>query len=513
MSATADALSSAPAVPVGKWGPTIACMMGLMGTILASTSITVALTDVMGAYGIGQDQAHWMATGFMSATTVCMLLNAWLTNKLGPRGVFLLAMFVFAAASVLAFEADNYATIVVARILQGGSAGIMQPLGMAVIFTVFPTRERPQAMGLFGMGVVLGPALGPSLGGFIVDGLDWRYVFVASLPMVFIAAVLGALFLPDKDFFPRKIRLNWVGLLLISVAVACFLIGMSSGQRFGWTSDYVAGLFAITIVTLAAFIALEFRTDNPLVHLGLFKHATFSMSAMITFMYGAVFFSSMYLMPLFMRTVQQFSATETGLVLLPAGLAAVVVFPLAGRVAQPAPPSLPIAIGLAGFALSCFIIAGMDANTAFWALAGWGALGRGSLGLTIPALNTVAMQSLPAHLLAFGAGTMNFIRMLGGALGIGLIAVFVELETAAHSVALTASQTAGRSTTRELLAEVAAIFGQAGLSAAEQMPMAVRFLGEMIAGQANTMAFQDAFMVIAYGSAATSLLALWLRRR
>jgi hypothetical protein len=221
----------------------------------------------------------------------------------------------------------------------------------------------------------------------------------------------------------------------------------------------------------------------------------------------------MYLVPLFLRSVQQFSATVTGLVLLPAGLAAVMVFPMAGRVAQLMPFSVAVAIGLAGFSLSSFVMAGMDAYTGFWALAGWGAVGRGSLGLTMPALNTAAMQALPPQLVAYGAGSLNFIRMLGGALGIGVVAVFVEFQTALHSAALTASQTAGRSSTRELLAEVSGLFAQAGLSAAEQMPMAVRFLGQMIAGQANTFAYQDAFLVIGYGSAAASLLALWLRRR
>ncbi len=176
---------------IQKWPATITVSLGMVATIMASTMINVAIADIMGAYGVGQDRVHWLMTGFLAATTTCMLLNAWFVRNLGPRNTFILASLLFTAASILGQVAPNFETVVAARIIQGACAGLIQPLGLNVIFMAFPRAERGKAMGVFGVGVMVGPAIGPIIGGFIVDAVDWDVVFTGSLPFMALGAVMA----------------------------------------------------------------------------------------------------------------------------------------------------------------------------------------------------------------------------------------------------------------------------------------------------------------------------------
>ncbi len=241
---TAIAASAAqPVAPTGvfRWLTMSTVMMGLLGSVMSSTMANIAIPDVMGAFGIGQDRAHWMSSGFLSAMTVSMLLNAWFLANFGARASFIAAMLVFSAASVLGELAPNYEIVVVARVIQGACTGVLQPMAMSVLFLTFRPHERGMAMGLFGMGVVIGPALGPTIGGFIVDTLSWRQVFTATLPLPLLASALALRFVPPKDPAAIPKRLNWQSLLLMIAAVSGLLNGLSNGQRLGWESAYVTG--------------------------------------------------------------------------------------------------------------------------------------------------------------------------------------------------------------------------------------------------------------------------------
>jgi MFS family permease len=192
--------------------------------------INVAISDIMGEFGIGQDRVHWLSTGFLSATTVFMLLNAWFVRNMGARNTFILAATVFVAASVLGQHSPSFEGIVLARIVQGACAGLIQPLGLGVIFMAFPHEERGKAMGLFGMGVMVGPAIGPLIGGLIIDAFEWRFVFTGALPVTILAAALAARYLPGRDADAPRATMNWISLIAVAVAVAAFLNGISQAS-------------------------------------------------------------------------------------------------------------------------------------------------------------------------------------------------------------------------------------------------------------------------------------------
>ncbi len=515
MTAAVQPVTPQAAAPAGlfRWITMFTVMMGLLGTVMSSTMANIAIPDVMGAFGIGQDRAHWMSSGFLSAMTVSMLLNAWFLSNFGARNSFIGAMLIFAGASILGEVAPTYEVVIAARVIQGACAGLLQPMAMSVTFMTFRPHERGVAMGLFGMGVVLGPALGPTIGGFIVDNLGWRYVFTATLPLPLIATALALEFVPPRDPNAVRTKLNWQSLLLMVIAVGGLLNGLSNGQRLGWESVYVTGSLLVASAAGLAFVVRELGSRAPLVNLELFSSRTYAASAVVSLVFGAGFFGSTYLLPIFAQTVCGFTAVTAGLMLLPAGLAQLVVFPIAGRMVTRVRPGWPILFGLLAFAVSTFEFARADFDTDFWTLALWLTLGRIGLGFVFPSLSIGSLQSLRADLVPYGAGTLNFTRMIGAAVGVNVVAVIVDQRTASHAAQLTQTQTWSNQTTHLLLEKLDGLLAKGGLAGIEASASHIEFLSRMIMAKANWLAFQDGFLTVAVAFLVAMLLAIPLTRK
>ena len=270
--------------PNYRWFVTVTGMIGVVSMVLAMTTVNVAVPDVMGAFGIGQDKAQWMSSAYMATMTAGMLMNAWVTGVLGERRTFVGSLFFFSIGALLGGSAPTEDALIFARILQGFSAGIAQPLVMATIFTVFPADRRGMAMGVFGLGVVFAPAIGPTLGGLMIEYFSWRYVFFISLPFCVIAAALGMLFMPTRPF-PKAIPpFDWLGFGLLCTALLGLMTGIADGQREGWTSDAIVFRLVIGIVASIAFIFWELHTPRALLDVRIFSNVEFSATALIAFM-------------------------------------------------------------------------------------------------------------------------------------------------------------------------------------------------------------------------------------
>ena len=225
--------------PINQLGVLITCMIATVAMIMSSTMANVAIPNIMGAFGIGQDQAHWVSTGFYSAMTAGLLLNGWLITNFGPRNIFITALTVFSFAGLIGQYAPTFEGVVLARVAQGLCAGIVQPLSLTTVFLAYPPERRGQAMGWFGLTAVFGPTIGPVLGGFIVDFAQWRFVFVAAVPMLMVGAIMAWIFVPGRTAKTGRSPLNIVSFIMIIGAFMLFLNGISYGQRDGWDTDPV----------------------------------------------------------------------------------------------------------------------------------------------------------------------------------------------------------------------------------------------------------------------------------
>ena len=498
--------------PSYRWLATGTAMIAAISVILSATIVNVAVPEIMGAFGIDQTKAQWLSTGFLAAMTATMLLTDWADRAFGQRGSIVIALVIFTAGSVLGGLAPDEDVLILARVIQGASAGIVQPLAMVIIFRVFPPEKRGAAMGIFGIGVVLAPALGPWVGGLLMDSFNWRYVFYLGVPFALLGILLALAFLPARGESGPRPAFDWGGMGLLCIFLVTVLSALSSGQRSGWNSARVLAEFGIAAVSLVAFLWWEARSAKPMLDLRLFASTAFSAAALVSFVLGAGLFGTTYLLPVFVQTIQGLTPTQAGLLLMPSGFAMVLIFPIAGRLSDRLPAGILIGGGLALFAWSSWLTAGADVRTGFWMLAWWTVISRVGMGLIFPALSVGSLRVLPSQLIAQGSGTINFTRQLGGAFGVNLLAVMLERRTMFHAEALAATQTPDNGTTMSFLAQVAGLARAAGLPDFQQLPAASWFLGQAVYLQANTLSYRDCFLITAIVFAA-ALVPTWVLDR
>jgi EmrB/QacA subfamily drug resistance transporter len=496
-----------------RWMIVATVGVGSIATILTATIINVAVPDIMGAFGIGQDRAQWVSTGYLAATTAAMLLTDYSIRRIGQRNTFILAIAVFIFGSIVGGMATNFTVLIFGRILQGAAAGITQPLAMLALFQIFPPNERGRAMGLYGMSVILAPAVGPYVGGAMVDLFSWRYVFFMPVPFSAIAILMAAVSLRPREKGAAPPAFDWIGFALASLFIAALLIGLTNGARDGWNANEVIATFVVAAAAIAAFIFWELRHAQPLLNLRLFGNPRFVSAVMVSFVFGGAIFASIYLVPLFLQIVQGYTPTRSGLLQLPAGLAMAVAFPLIGRLSDRGGQHLLTMAGLVVIAYSSFLMIGAHVDTPFWLFAGWMVLSRLGLSLVFPPLSAASLNVLPANMISQGSGVMNFSRSLGGAFGVNLIAISVDFKSTNFRAALADTQHSGNAATLEFMAYVRRFFENAGLPDTLQEPMALLYLDRTISLQADMLAFRGGFLLLAIATLAAVLPAWFMRPR
>lgn len=429
-----------------RWYVLLAVMVGTMASIMSSTVVNVAIPDMSQHFALNQSRAQWVASGFMVAMTVSMLTTPWLLSRYGYRGTYVAAMVLLMAGGIAGGFATDFSVVLVARVVEGLAAGVVQPIPAVVILYAFKPHEQGRASGVFGMGVVLAPALGPSIGGLLVDWFGWRSIFFMVLPFCLASIWLAYKFVPTTAPGGVAVErggfsLDWRGLLLGTVGTLCLLNGLVEAQH-GPASTATSLLLGAAGAS-ALFIWWQKRLRRtgrqPLMDLSLFNYRQFTMGSIVAFIYGTALFGSTYLLPVFMQLGLEFSASLVGTILLPAGLVLAITIPIVGRLADKQPTHVLVSIGLVLLATSFALMMLVNASTGLVMLAGFVVLGRIGLGFILPSLNLGAMRPLDKPLIPQGSSAIGFLRMLGGAAGVSLCGIVLEWRLAAHGVSLATS--------------------------------------------------------------------------
>lgn len=490
-------MSTAAASPTTKWLVTGSGMAGEIAMVLSSTIANVAVPTVMGAFGVGQDQAQWLATAFVATMVASQLLSAWFTRAFGVRGTFVVTNCVFFAGTALAFFGTSFEMVVLGRVLQGFSTGVMSPMIMSLIFTQFPPERRGQAMAIHGTGIQIAPMLGPMIGGMVIDTVGWREIFLVPIPICVVSLLVGMVYLPGREEQGPPPKFDWTGYSLLVAMLASLLYAGANGQRFGWSSDAIVMMVLIGLAAGGAFVWLQLRSASPLLDFSLFRIPQFTSAVIVAFVFGFGNFAANYLVPVTVQQVQGLTPFLSGLLLVPAGVFVILATPIFGRVADIFSPHLTVMLGLCLFALGNYLMSQTDANTTFLSFAWLIIVARCGMAVIIPSLNASALRALTTEQLHRGSGTINFIRQLGGACGVTALVVFIERRTQFHVEAMAATQTAANTTSLELLSRVRELLAQAGVSENLLGPGALHYLGEIIEAQATARGFNDGFLIIA----------------
>ncbi|MED6311875.1 MAG: MFS transporter, partial [Pseudomonadota bacterium] len=337
------------------------------------------------------------------------------------------------------------------------------------------------------------------------------YIFLAPIPLVFLALGLGFIFMPSVRKEGGQ-AFDWAGYALINIALFCCMTALTDGQREGWVSNYTTVYSLIALACGIGFVLWQARGGETLIDVSLFRNRNFALCAIIAFTFGMGNFGTAYAVPVFGQLVQGQTALDAGNMMLPAALIVVLALPFTGRLADVISPRVGIMAGLALFCLGTLPMAGADANTPYLHLVLFAVIARGGMSFTMPFIMSTALRTLRPEQLNAGGGTINFCRQLGGSLGLNAWVVFLEVRTHYHSDILAATQSADNTSSREMLSDVGRILGEAGVPSSIHEPGALHYLGQVVHAQANTIGFQDGFLILAI-SFLFAMIPAWLLGR
>ncbi|MBC7956685.1 MAG: DHA2 family efflux MFS transporter permease subunit [Cytophagales bacterium] len=420
-----------------RWRVLLTVMLGTMASIMASTIVNVALPDMSRVFTLGQERAQWLSAGFMAAVTVSMLTTPWLLGRFGYRHTYFAAVCLLMVGGVAGGLGSTFEVVLAMRVVEGLAAGVMQPIPPVIVLHIFGRQEQGKAMGIFGFGVVLAPAMGPSIGGVLVEAFGWRSIFFVVVPFCIAALVLARKYLPHSSPGAEEVnqqdrRFDLPGLVVLSVAV---LTGMNGLVHLHTPSLYAYGLLAVSAVSSAVFIWRQRTTEHPLMEFKLFDIRAFRMGGVVAFIYGAALFGSTYLVPVFMQIGLHLPPSQAGAVLLPAGIFLAFMLPLGGRLADHYPFNKLVAVGVTLLTLSFWLMALVGLETSLWVITAFAIVGRIGLGLVLPSLNLGAIRRLPMVNISHGSSTINFLRQLGGAVGVSMAGIVLEWRLQVHAAA------------------------------------------------------------------------------
>ena len=430
--------------PRYRWLLLLAVMTGTVASIMSSTIVNVAIPDMSRQFALSQGRAQWVSSGFMVAMTIAMLTTPWLLERFGYRRTYVGTMLLLMAGGISGGLANQFSLVLAARVAEGIAAGAVQPIPVIILMRAFASDQQGRASGIFGMGVVLAPAIGPSVGGLLVDWFGWRSIFFMVVPFCLLSIWMAYRYVPVTAAGgaepKRDAELDWRGLLLGGAATLLLLNALGTWHAGNTTLAWVMGL--ATPGCWAAFMLWQRHMlhagREPLVNLALFRQRQFAMGNVVAFIYGTALFGSTYLLPVYMQLGLGLSASYVGGILLPAGLTLAVTIGLVGRLADRRHSThLLVSVGLVLLAASFALMVSVNLGTSVWVLALWAVLGRIGLGFILPSLNLGSLRHLHKHQIAQGSSVINFTRMLGGAIGVSLCGIMLDWRVAAHGDTLT----------------------------------------------------------------------------
>jgi len=414
-----------------KWIITITVIMASLLELIDTTIVNVALPDIMGNLGATLEDAGWLVTGYAVANVIILPMSGWLGDRFGRKNYFLASILLFTLASYLCGQATTLTGLILFRILQGLAGGGLLSTAQAILMETWPREEIGMATALFGLGAVVGPTIGPTIGGYIVDNSNWRYIFYVNIPVGAIAAFLVSMFVRESPMFAKGKPIDWWGILLLATGVGSLQVVLEKGETEDWfATPYIAALTVTTILSVIGFIWRELSTDHPVVDFRILKDRSFAVGIVTSFALGFALYGSVFIFPVFCQNLLGFTALQTGLILLPSGVATILCMPFVGNMLKKGVPAQFMATG--GFFLF-FIFCWMLSNSTLESGTGdffWPLIIRGiGMAILFVPLTTLAVQGLQGKQIGQGTGLNNMMRQLGGSFGVAILTTLIHLKS------------------------------------------------------------------------------------
>ncbi len=492
-------------VTPNKWLVTISVTFGtLMGAIDAAI-VNVAIPQVRGALGASLEEIAWVTTAFLLATVLVMPFTAFLGRLYGQKRLYMTCLALFLAGSAMCGMANSLVWLVIGRIVQGLGAGPLLPLEQAILRQTFPPKEQGMAMAVFGMAVMIGPAIGPTLGGLIVDNVSWPWIFYVNLPVGAVALLMVARFVHDPEDVAAHNRAmareqrkhtDWAGIGFLSVGLFTLLYVLEEGGRRDWfESRSIVLLSLVSLFALALFVARELTARVPAVDLTLLRDRSFLAATVLGAVMFAMLMSTTFLLPVFMQELLGFSALRAGIFLMPRAIVMFITTAIVGRIYNYVSPRALMFAGLCLFIVSAYFMSHYNVDTGPAEILTVLTLQGVGFGLIFVPLATVALVTIPRHKLPDATGLNAVVRQIGSSIGLAVFVMLIPRFVAQARAAVHANVIAGSTAAMERLDALAAGYQQAGLDATAAGHAAVAHLSGTLHQQAAVLAFDKLFLL------------------
>lgn len=492
------------------WFVVIPVILGMFIVIMDNSIVNVALPHIMADFGSNVEDIEWVSTGYMLASAIMMPSTGYLGDRFGKKKLYWVSTALFTAASMLCGAAWDAGSLIFFRVLQGLVGGAIQPVAQAIIFEAFPPAKRGMSMAVVGIGAMFAPMIGPTVGGYLVDDLSWRWIFYVNLIPGIIAVMMTLFIIRETPI--RRVPFDAWGLSFMATFLTTILLAVSQGNTKGWDSDYIIALFAVGVVTFGIFLIVELWREHPLIDLRLFEYGVYTAGTLCSIVMGVGLFGGIFLLPLFLQNLMDYDAIQTGLLLMPQGLAVGIMMPISGAMQNKVDPRVPLAAGLGIMGYSMLLQSNMTVDTSTTEIIYWTILRGIGMGLAFPAMNQTTLSSVPIQKVGMASGMFNVTRQIGGSFSIALLSTLMTQRTIFHQSILgqDAARTGMMGHFTQQMSLHASTMGSAALEAQQK---AGAMMGGMVAKQASVLAFQDAFYAAAIVMMLGMVPAMFVRKK
>ncbi len=417
------------------WAIAVAVMLATFMEILDTTIVTVSLPHIAGNLSANVDEATWVVTSYLVSNAIILPASGWLGTVFGRKRFFVACIIIFTASSFLCGAAADLPMLLVARVLQGAGGGALQPLSQAILLESFPPAKRGLAMAAFGLGVVVAPIIGPTLGGWITDNYSWRWIFYINIPVGLLAVLLIHTYVEDPPYLrsARPGRIDAIGFGLMALGLATLQVVLDRGQQDDWlAAAWIRWFIVLSFLALVTFIIWELRTAEPIVNLRILGNRNFGAGTLLMALFGVVIYAPLTLLPLFLQTVMGYPALQSGFAMSPRGLGAFLAMPIIGRLTGRVDARLLMLGGFFGVAVAIFKFGNINLEISVANIAWPNILLGFSMASVFVPLTTLAMGTLRNEQMGNAAGIFNLVRNLGGSMGISAVTTMLVRGAQAH---------------------------------------------------------------------------------
>lgn len=488
-----------PEHPGYRWLVLIGVMISTFMAVLDATIVNVALSKLMSSFGVSVDKVEWVLTAYLLVFGVLLPTSGWLADHLGYKRMFIVGLFIFTFSSLLCSLAWNLQALIFFRVLQGSGAGILMPIGMAIITREFPPQQRGLALGFWSMASSASVSLGPTIGGYLIEHYSWHTVFDVNVPIGIVG--MGAALIILREHRSEDSRaFDVVGFASLTAFLTSLLLALSNGNSAwntgGWHSTYIRACFAISIVSLVVFLITELSVEHPLIELDLFKNFNFAWSNVLMLLFGFGMFGSTFLLPIYLQNSLGYTALQAGMVFLPVGALQMIAAPIAGSFADRASPKIPTVLGVALMAFTFYQFGSLSLYTEHRDIMLPLCLRGIAMGALLPPLMALSISEIPNAKMAQASGLINVIRQIGGSFGVAVFGTVLTRRTIYHMATygeqIDPSSAPFRQTVMRLQSHA---FHAAGGTSAEAARRATAQIGSFVANQAFIRAIDDVFLI------------------